>query len=130
DDPHAAAANLFEHLVFTDPLAGERSTVAEHEIGGNAPGWLVQETAGANMAFEKRLYFPEELGIAGRFLAEEGVARGRVTLERFVEQLIDQLSAGGVHACEFPSSSRASQAESTVQCRLTVAGEMCMASAV
>ena len=36
----------------------------------------------------------------------------------------------GIHACELPSSSRASQAQATVQWRLTVAGEMSIASAV
>ena len=36
----------------------------------------------------------------------------------------------GAHACEVPSSSRASHARATAQCRFTVAGEMSIASAV
>ena len=111
-------------------LADERAIIAIGEIGLDFPCGLTEKTGILEMRRQQCLHFPEQVGIARGCCLQVRAAADGVVFERGVKDIVDLLPALLVHACEFPSSSRASQAEATVQCRLTVAGEISIASAV
>src|SRR6185503_492358 len=129
-DAHSATADFREDPIVPDLFAGQRGIVTEGKFGIDGPGGLVEKFGRPHVTVQQRLHFTKKLPVArGRGLYV-GFARCRVVFECGVEDLVDLSPTLLVHACELPSSSRASQADATVQCRLTVAGEISIASAV
>jgi hypothetical protein len=64
---------------------------------------------------QERLDFTGEVLVAGRRLAEEGVARRGIAFERGVEEGADGAPAFRIHVRGCPSSSRASHARASAQ---------------
>jgi hypothetical protein len=79
---------------------------------------------------EQRGHLSAETQVAGTGGIQKPLARGRLTIERRREKLLDPAPALGGGTRHASPSSRLSQARAMVQSRFTVAGDVPNASAV
>ena len=127
---HPASRDLTHDSVLANRLSGKRRVVVENQIRADGPSRHVEVAIRSPMAVEQALHLAQKLRVGTSLGSGEGVALGRVDVERGVEDFVDALPAFAGHGSGLRSSSRASQARAIVQCRFTVAGEVSIASAV
>ena len=114
-------------MVGADARAGARRIAGAlvQELRRHRPGGLLEKVLRRVVRAQQRSVFGGQRRIGEGGARQQPLAAGGVELERLIEQRADAAPVDR-QLC----SSRASQARASAQCRLTVAGEMSIASAV
>src|SRR4029079_8048717 len=128
DDAHAAASEF-----ANDPIRTERRPFWKCvEISGIESRGCLEEVAGGVVRAEKRLCLTQQGRVTGARLLNPRRAGVNGLLQSAVEDRLESIPLPGRHPCAAGAESSVcfSQARAIAQCRLTVAGETPMTSAV
>src|SRR5262245_40910388 len=125
DDAHPAAPELPAHDIWADLASVLQRRRTECPRVGLERRRLFEKIARGPVRVEERLRLVPERLVVGAGAAEPVRTGGGRLLERAVKQRLQAIPALGIHA-----SSRLSHARARAHWRLTVAGELRIASAV
>lgn len=127
DNPRPTAPDLLDDPVGSDGRARGKPLHQVREVDRRG---LLEEAAGRVVCGDERFDLAEQVGIAGAGASQEGAAGIHRLFDRVGEDRLYPLPARREHDCRHASSSFFSQARASAQCRLTVAGEDPITSAV